>query len=102
MLVLHAIEVMRHAVTELPLGTVPMLLGRAVGFFQFGGHFARAVQLQRIVKQAAAEHSTASQPAGEPEQPDTSEGESPTIRIDAAHKAAGRPRGGQVPLRKSA
>lgn len=100
--VMHACEVMRHAVTELPLGTVPMLLGRAVGFFQFGGHFARAVQLHRIAKRAAEQQSTAIQPAGEPEQQDAVDGERPTIRIDAAHKAAGRPRGGQVPLRKSA
>jgi hypothetical protein len=102
--VLHAIEVVRHAVTELPLGTVPMLLGRVVGFFQFGGHFARAVQLRRIARQVAEGRTVVANPAAvEADHTAMDEGlESPTIRIDAAHAGAGRPRGGRVPLRKSA
>lgn len=100
--VMHACEVVRHAVTELPIGTVPMLLGRAVGFLQFGSHFSRAVQLRRIARQAAAQQSAGQAAGGADREEAADVAEPQTIRIDAAHKGLEKPRGERAPLRKSA
>ncbi|MEI6538980.1 MAG: hypothetical protein WCO86_05550, partial [Planctomycetota bacterium] len=53
-IVMHMLEVVRHAVARAPLGTLPMLLGRLVGFVQFGGYLPRFVQLRRLMARAAA------------------------------------------------
>lgn len=89
-LVMHGVEIVRHAAARAPFGTLPMLAGRAVAMMQFGSYLARYRQLRGLV-QAAAERPTAD--------------ESRTIRIDSAHSAAGRPKSRRpetVPLRRSA
>jgi GT2 family glycosyltransferase len=89
-LVMHGVEIVRHAVARAPFGTLPMLAGRAVAMMQFGSYLTRYRQLRGLV-QAAAERQTAD--------------ESRTIRIDSAHSAAGRPKSRRpetVPLRRSA
>lgn len=89
-LVMHGVEIVRHAIARAPLGTLPMLAGRAVAMMQFGSYLARYRQLRGLV-QAQAEQQARD--------------ESRTIRIDSAHSAAGRPKSRRpetVPLRRSA
>lgn len=94
-LVMHGVEIVRHAFARAPLGTLPMLVGRAVALLQFGSYVSRYLQLRHVIKQAAGSGHT---PHGV--------GERQTIRIDGPHAGAGRPRqrGTQesAPLRKSA
>jgi len=93
-LVLHVVEIVRHAFARAPLGTVPMLVGRMVAFLQFGDSMARYRQLRSVM--ATAGERAASQ---------TSE-EQQTIRIDGPHAGVARPRQRKsresAPLRKSA
>jgi len=96
-LVLHAVEIVRHAFARAPLGTVPMLLGRMLAFLQFGDSVARYRQLRSVM--AAAELNTGSRTAEEQQ----------TIRIDGPHTGVAGPRQRQAreaqeaaPLRKSA
>jgi len=102
--VMHALEVVRHAVAVAPLGTLPALAGRLVGFVQFGGYVPRYLQLRRLA--AAARLAEASPPGsatGEENGVEIGAEERTTIRIDAAHGVAGRPRARvSPPLRKSA
>lgn len=89
-LVMHGVEIVRHAVARAPFGTLPMLAGRAVAMMQFGSYLARYRQLRGLVKAAAERHAA---------------DESRTIRIDSAHSAASRPKSRRpetVPLRRSA
>ncbi len=89
-LVLHGVEIVRHAIARAPFGTLPMLAGRAVAMLQFGSYLARYRQMRGIAR-AAAQRQEAD--------------ESRTIRIDSAHPAAGRPKSRRpetVPLRRSA
>lgn len=89
-LVLHGVEIVRHAIARAPFGTLPMLAGRAVAMLQFGSYLARYRQLRGIAQAAAERHDAA---------------ESRTIRIDSAHPAAGRPKSRRpeaAPLRRSA
>jgi len=87
-LVLHAVEIVRHAVVRAPLGTLPMLAGRLVAFLQFGSYVSRYRQLRGLL-------------AGAAQSP--TETERPIIRIDAAHAGIGRPRQqSTTPLRRSA
>jgi hypothetical protein len=94
-LVMHAVEIVRHAVARAPLGTLPMLLGRTVAMLQFGSYVSRYLQLRHIIKQAA----------GQGERHTDAE-DRQTIRIDGPHAGAGRPRQRvereSAPLRKSA
>ena len=76
----HAVEVVRAVVASAPLGTVPMLAGRAAGLMQFGDSAARFARLRAA-------------------------GAATTLRIDAPHETVGRP--GRIPtearpLRRSA
>jgi hypothetical protein len=99
-LVMHLVEVVRHAAVRAPLGTVPMLVGRAVALLQFGMYVPRYLQLQRVIRQGAKGVATAARAVDEQE----------TIRIDGAHPVVGRPRtrdrdqelGRSASLRKSA
>lgn len=89
-LFLHVVEVLRHAFARAPLGSVPMLAGRLVAMLQFGGYRQRYQQLRQLATAATA---------GPPDRA--------TIRIDAAHAAAGRPSvadrdAAPAPLRRSA
>ena len=87
-LLLHAVEIVRHAAVRAPLGTLPMLAGRLVAFLQFGSYVSRYRQLRDLMAGAT--------------QPRT-DIDRPTIRIDAAHAGIGRPRQGATPpLRRSA
>ena len=94
-LVMHIVEVVRHAVARAPLGTLPMLVGRMVGVLQFGSYVSRYLQLRQVIRQAA--DSVRAQHGVEDRQ---------TIRIDDSHAGVGRPRhrGAReaAPLRKSA
>lgn len=94
-LVLHVVEIVRHALTRAPLGTLPMLLGRLVAVLQFGAYGSRYAQLRDVIRQAGAEAGVS-----------RSSKERQTIRIDGPHAAGGRPRLRSAhdasPLRKSA
>jgi hypothetical protein len=92
-LVMHLVEIVRHAFTRAPLGTLPMLVGRVVACLQFGAQVPRYVQLRGLVR-AAAERSAAAE--------HEAEGRA-TIRMDEGHGAARGPRQRVAgPLRKSA
>jgi hypothetical protein len=95
-LVMHVVEVVRHAIARAPLGTVPMLMGRLAAVLQFGSYLPRYLQLRNVIKQA-----TAGQPRGRAEA-----AEQQTIRIDGPHAGFGRSRQRgdreSAPLRKSA
>lgn len=85
----HSWEVVRSGLAHAPLGTVPMLLGRMVALLQFGGYVARAHQVRRLRREAAA----------------GGEADSAIVRIDDAHAAVSSPRrrrSAEPPLRKSA
>ena len=94
-LVMHAVEIVRHAVARAPLGTLPMLVGRMVAVLQFGSYVSRYLQLRTVINQAAGsglvQHGTE---------------ERQTIRIHAPHAGVARPRQRaereSAPLRKSA
>lgn len=92
-LVLHVVEIVRHAFARAPLGTVPMLVGRLVAFLQFGDSMARYRQLRSVMAAGLKSGTQASE-------------EQQTIRIDASHAGVARPRhrGAReaAPLRKSA
>jgi hypothetical protein len=94
-LVMHVVEVVRHAVARAPLGTLPMLVGRMVAVLQFGSYVSRYLQLRQVIRQAA--DSGRVQQSIEDRQ---------TIRIDDSHTGVGRPRHRgtreAAPLRKSA
>ena len=94
-LVMHAAEIVRHAVARAPLGTLPMLVGRMVAVLQFGSYVSRYLQLRNVIRQATK--SGRVQHRVEERQ---------TIRIDAPHAGVGRPRQRgtreSAPLRKSA
>jgi hypothetical protein len=94
-LVMHIVEVVRHAVARAPLGTLPMLVGRMVAVLQFGSYVSRYLQLRQVIRQAA--DSARVRQRDEDRQ---------TIRIDDSHAGVGRPRhraaSEAAPLRKSA
>ncbi|MCX7413852.1 MAG: hypothetical protein NTW36_10515 [Planctomycetia bacterium] len=88
-LVLHLIEIVRHAVARAPFGTAPMLVGRAVALMQFGSYLPRYRQLRTMARAAAEREESAGMR---------------TIRIDGPHAEASRPKQGPsaAPLRRSA
>jgi len=94
-LVMHVVEIVRHAVATAPLGTLPMLVGRTVAVLQFGSYVSRYLQLQKVIKQSA-EWGRVTRGVEERQ----------TIRIDGPHDRVGRPRKRvereSAPLRKSA
>lgn len=87
--VAHGLEVIRHAVSRAPFGTLPMLAGRLVGLMQFGAYLPRARQLRALMRAGTDVAAT---------------DDAPTIRIDGPHGALPRPkqRDEVVPLRRSA
>ncbi|MFM7290783.1 MAG: glycosyltransferase family 2 protein [Planctomycetia bacterium] len=101
-LVMHLVEIVRHAVVRAPLGTVPMLVGRVVALLQFGGYVPRYLQLRRVVRQAML----ARQAAADGGRGQGEAAKRPTIRIDGPQAGLGRPRQRvereSAPLRKSA
>lgn len=94
----HAAEVVRHAVSSAPFGTLPMLLGRLMALVQFGRCVPRTKQLRSLRAAAAFER------------------QQRTVRIDSGHAVTSRPRRGgashapatpqpsvvETPLRRSA
>ena len=91
-LVPHAVEICRDAVARAPFATLPMLVGRLIGSLQFGSAMARIRELRGLRRDGIAGL----------EDPAT---ESPTLRIDAGHADAFRPRqrsSEPTPLRRSA
>ena len=102
-LLLHGLEVVRHAVTQAPLGTVPMLLGRLLGALQVGSYLSRYRELHGWLAEGAATAAAGTSDTGTTPASDTAG----TIRIDAGHDALEGPRRRGVstatePLRKSA
>jgi len=85
----HGLEVIRHAVSRAPFGTLPMLAGRLVGLLQFGAYLPRARQLRALARAGGTAATT---------------DDAPTIRIDGPHNALPRPRrrNEAVPMRRSA
>lgn len=101
-IVMHALEVVRHAVARAPLATLPALLGRLVGLVTVGGYLTRYLRLRRLMA-AAARLTQTDGIDGATTGADAATEERTTIRIDAAHGVAGRPHGRVAPpLRKSA
>lgn len=88
-LMAHGVEVVRHAVTRAPFGTLPMLAGRLVALMQFGAYLPRYRQLRALMT-AARDEATAHDVR--------------TIRIDGPHGAVAAPkhRPEATPLRRSA
>lgn len=88
-LVMHLVEIVRHTVTQAPLGMVPALAGRLVAMMQFGAYRERYHQLRAMAGAAAGDK----------------DGQR-TIRIDGPHAGVGRPsvvdRDVMQPLRRSA
>lgn len=96
----HAVEVVRHAATSAPLGTIPMLLGRLMALVQFGRCIPRTKQLRSLIAQRSQ----------------TRQQQPRTVRIDAGHALPSQPRRaseigvaggtqpsvGETPLRRSA
>lgn len=112
-LFLHGIEVVRHAVTQAPLGTVPMLLGRLLGALQVGSYLSRYRELRGWMADtpAMADTTAAATVATGPVETHDVGGDTETagtIRIDAGHDALEGPRrrsttpASSEPLRKSA
>ena len=94
-LVMHVVEIVRHALARAPLGTLPMLVGRLVAVLQFGSYVSRYLQLRHVIARAAGQSGVGVEAE-----------EQPSIRIDGRHEGFGRPRQrgsrAPVPLRKSA
>lgn len=92
---MHVVEIVRHALARAPLGTLPMLVGRLVAMLQFGSYASRYLQLRHVIRQAR-HGASGSQPANGRQ----------TIRIDGPHPLVGRQRHRSdrdaAPLRKSA
>lgn len=89
-LVMHLVEILRHAIARAPLGTVQMLVGRIVAVMQFGTYLPRYRQLRSLMRAAAQRQESS---------------EMQTIRIDGPHRAASRPKSRPqepAPLRRSA
>jgi len=89
-LVLHAVEIVRHAFAVGLLGALPMLTGRLTALLQFGSYLPRYRQLRALRQQLATTAEDAHHGS--------------TIRMDGPHATARRPRQQQptVGLRRSA
>jgi len=91
-LVMHGVEIVRHAFARAPLGTLPMLAGRVVGLLQFGNYLPRYRQLRAIMARSAAVAAAAE---------DDAKGR--TLRFEQGHSVAGPARRQEAaPLRRSA
>lgn len=91
-LVLHLLEILRHAVARAPFGTLPMLAGRLVAVLQFGWYVPRFGELRQLMRNRPAVS----------EGPANGDGR---LRFEAGHAAGGlsRPRQQRrVPLKRSA
>ena len=49
-LVLHVVEILRHALVRAPLGTLPVLAGRLVALLQFGMYIPRFRELSALMQ----------------------------------------------------
>jgi len=58
-LLLHAVEILRHAVVAAPVGTLPMLFGRLVAALQVGSYLPRYRRLLALQAESAAAEQTA-------------------------------------------
>ena len=75
----HAAEVLADTVRRLPLGSLPMLAGRAAAFCSFSEHIPRVRQLRSLARQREADGRT--------------------LRIDAPHPGIARSRRAEQPAR---
>ena len=58
-LLLHAVEVVRHAVVTAPVGTLPMLAGRLLAALEVGSYLSRSRRLMELVAESAADEAAA-------------------------------------------
>jgi hypothetical protein len=94
LLVAHLFVVLRHAIVTLPLGSLPMLMGRLIATMQFGSYGNRYRQLRSLQEGREAADAM-------PNEADT---ERKTLRADAGDESLPRPRhlDRQSSLRRSA
>lgn len=79
-LLLHGVEVLRHAVASAPVGTVPMLLGRLLAVLQVGSYLPRYRQLSAVLSSAVRGAASAGETSGR------------TLRIDEGREELAGPR----------
>ena len=94
-LVLHVVEILRHAVVRAPLGTLPVLAGRLVALLQFGMYIPRFRELSALIQGSTANRKyTTNQ---------TVAGPARLLRYDEGHARVARPhRRRKLPLKRSA
>ena len=94
-LVLHVVEILRHALVRAPLGTLPVLAGRLVALLQFGMYIPRFRELSALMKgPTTGGNHTSNQPVSGPAR---------LLRYDERHARTGRPhRRRKFPLKRSA
>ena len=94
-LVLHVVEILRHAVVRAPLGTLPVLAGRLVALLQFGMYIPRFRELSALIQGSTANRKyTMNQ---------TVASDARLLRYDEGHARVARPhRRRKLPLKRSA
>ena len=94
-LVLHVVEILRHALVRAPLGTLPVLAGRLVALLQFGMYIPRFRELSALMQgPTTGGNHTTNQPVSGPAR---------LLRYDEGHARTGRPhRRRKLPLKRSA
>ena len=94
-LILHVVEVLRHALVRAPLGTLPVLAGRLVALLQFGMYIPRFRELSALMQgPTTGGNHTTNQPVSGPAR---------LLRYDEGHARTGRPhRRRKLPLKRSA
>lgn len=86
-LLLHTLEIIRHALARAPFGTLPVLAGRLVGILQFGAYVPRYLQLRGLLRSRTTADSE----------------DAHVIRYDEAQERVSRPkRRPSPPLRRTA
>ena len=94
-LVLHIVEILRHAIVRAPLGTLPVLVGRFVALLQFGMYIPRFRELSGLMRSQATGTAQRSN--------EVSSNSSRILRYDEGHARTGRPhRRRKIPLKRSA
>ena len=94
-LVLHVVEILRHALVRAPLGTLPVLAGRLVALLQFGMYIPRFRELSALMQGPTTGGNHTSNHAVS--------GPARLLRYDEGHARTGRPhRRRKLPLKRSA
>ena len=94
-LILHVVEILRHALVRAPLGTLPVLAGRLVALLQFGMYIPRFRELSALMQGPTTGVNHTSN--------HTVSGPARLLRYDEGHARTGRPhRRRKLPLKRSA